>query len=66
MPQTATYKGASEEQVQWGNGDDPRETLEIGYIYDIQYRDVHSWHTRIKLVGIQGEFNSVCFEFEDV
>lgn len=56
------YLGCTDEQYKWGQNDDPRETLEEGHVYDVDVVDVHSWHTRIKLIGIQGEFNSVCFE----
>ena len=52
------YIGASDEQVAWEN-DDPRGLLETGDVYEVE---VHSWHTRYHLKGIDGRFNAVCFE----
>lgn len=56
------YMGCSDGQVKWGGHNDPRNILEEGKIYELEYKDIHTWHTRIKLIGIEGEFNSVCFE----
>ena len=55
------YEGASESQVNWGGCDDPRPILEEGSTYLVDFVEVHSWHTKVKLIGIQGLFNSVCF-----
>lgn len=56
------YLGCSEEQINWGGHDDPREILKIGSEYEVEDTEVHTWHTKIKLEGIDGRFNSVCFE----
>ena len=57
------YLGCSDEQVKWASHDDPRDVpLVKGIIYKVEYTEVHTWHTRIKLEGISGEFNSVCFK----
>ena len=56
------YIGASDEQVRWGENDDPRGLLKRGNIYEVEYEEVHSWHTKYSLKGIAGRFNSVCFE----
>ena len=56
------YKGCDKDQINFGGHDDPREILEVGHSYEIESKEVHSWHTKIKLKGIQGKFNSVCFE----
>jgi hypothetical protein len=51
-------------QVNWGSNADPRGLLTPGETYEIERVDIHSWHTKIFLVGIdcgQG-FNSVNFE----
>lgn len=56
------FKEASDEQVKWGNNDDPRKVLEIGKEYEVEKAEVHSWHTKVYLVGIKGRFNSVHFE----
>ncbi len=56
------YIGASIEQIRWGSCDDPRQLLNVNQVYEVESRDVRSWHTKIKLVGIDGWFNSVSFE----
>ena len=58
------YIGATDGQVQWGSNDDPRGLLTEGEWYEVEDREVHSWHTQITLVGVKGRFNSVCFEDE--
>lgn len=56
------YTGTSDEQVHWGAGnDDPRKVLIEGDIYQVEKVEVHSWHTKISLRGVQGKFNSVSF-----
>lgn len=60
------YLGCSDEQVRWGNNDDPRSVLVEGDTYYIENVDVHSQHTKLTLSGISGRFNSVCFSrFEE-
>lgn len=56
------YIGTFDEQVQWGNNDDPRETLIEGFTYYVEKVEVHSYHTKLHLRGIYGKFNSVSFE----
>ena len=56
------FLGCSDGQVSWAGHDDPKGILVIGNIYDVSKWEVHSWHTRVFLEGIDGEFNSVCFE----
>ena len=56
------YIGASDAQVQWGNCDDPRDVLIEGKVYEVEKEEVHTQHTKLHLVGINGRFNSVCFE----
>ncbi len=58
------FLGASKEQIQWGNNDDPNKVLTVGQTYSVEYADTHSWHTKIKLVDIDGVFNSASFELE--
>lgn len=60
----AVYKGCSDEQVAFSGYDDPRLSLREGREYEVEDVYIHSWHTEIKLVGIEGRFNSVCFEFD--
>ena len=59
---TVEYIGCFEEQVKWGNNDDPRSCLIIGKEYIIEKVDVHKQHTKIKLYNKMGWFNSVCFK----
>ena len=59
---TVEYTGCSDEQVKWGNNDDPRSFLIIGTEYKIEKVDVRSQHTKIKLYNKMGWFNSVCFK----
>jgi len=58
---TVEYLGCSDEQVRWGNNDDPRSFLIVGKEYVIEKVDVHRQHTKIKLYNKMGWFNSVCF-----
>ncbi len=56
------YDGeATDAQVQWGSNADPRKLLTPGAQYTVKYVEVHSWHTKVRLVGVPGEFNSVHF-----
>ena len=56
------YIGASDAQVNWGNCDDPRNVLIEGEVYEVEEEDVRTWHTKLSLVGVDGKFNSVCFD----
>lgn len=51
-------------QVNWGGCADPRGILTVGEVYPIERVTIHSWHTKIFLVGIDcgAGFNSVSFE----
>ena len=60
---TVVFTGASDEQVAWGGNDDPRPLLTVGEKYVIESVDVHSWHTKVTLVGIKGRFNDVSFKY---
>jgi hypothetical protein len=56
------YTGSVEEQVRWGNNDNPVGVLFEHHIYYVERVEVHTWHTKLHLCGISGKFNSVCFE----
>lgn len=56
------YTGCSDMQRQWGGCDDPRGILTIGSEYIISAVKVHSWHTKVSLKGIDGRFQSTCFD----
>lgn len=56
------FLGAVQAQVDWGANDDPRPHLNEGQMYEISYVEVHSWHTKISLIGFDGlKFNSASF-----
>jgi hypothetical protein len=56
------FVSADDEQVNFGGNEDPRKALKQGKVYEIESVEVHKWHTKIKLSGITGKFNSVHFE----
>ena len=58
------YEGANDAQVNWGsNNDDPRGVLTEGEVYTVLSAEVHSWHTKIRLVEFpEYKFNSASFE----
>lgn len=56
------YTGCIDEQVEWGNNDDPRGVLIENQKYYVEKVEVHSQHTKLTLRDISGRFNSVCFE----
>ena len=58
------YTGCSQEQIRWGNNDDPTLSLVVGKEYTIEKVDVRSQHTKIKLYNKIGWFNSVCFKLK--
>lgn len=58
------FIGASVDQVRWGSNDDPNEFLKEGDLAEIESVEVHSWHTKIRLKGIKGRFNSVSFKLK--
>lgn len=56
------FIGCSEAQHKWGNHSGDPAALEVGRIYKIHSLEEHSCHTKYYLNGVQGSFNSVCFE----
>lgn len=56
------YLGSIEEQVKWGNNDNPNDILIEGDIYYVERVETHSSHTKLYLRGFYNKFNSVCFE----
>jgi len=58
----AKYTGSIEEQVRWGNNDNPAGVLIEGNVYYVERVEIHTWHTKLYLRGVYGKFNSVCFE----
>lgn len=55
------FTEATNDQIRWGNNDDPRKLLIMGDNYEIEKVEIHSWHAKIYLKGIKGKFNSVHF-----
>ena len=62
MNKTVVFKESSQSQVMWGGNSDPTDVLIVGQTYEVEDEEVHSWHTKLKLVGVDGWFNSVSFE----
>jgi hypothetical protein len=56
------FTGCTREQVNWGNNTDPEDLLVPGGVYYVQQIIVKSSHTKLILRGVEGKFNSVCFE----
>jgi hypothetical protein len=56
------FRQASDDQVNWGNNDDPRNVLVLNGEYEVENIEVHSWHTKVYLKNIKGKFNIVHFE----
>ena len=56
------YIGATDDQVKWGNNDDPRGLLVDCEIYEVEESEEHSQHTKYTLKGFPDKkFNSVHF-----
>ena len=55
------YKGASEDQVRYSSGNDPRKVLMENEVYTLKSTEIHSWYTNITIEEAEGKFNSVCF-----
>jgi len=56
-----TYIGSSKEQVNWGTNDNPDGVLIRGNKYVVELTEVHTSHTKVKLEGFDGYYNSVSF-----
>ena len=61
----AIFTGCTKDQIRFGGNDDPNGILIEGQEYIIEDIDIHSHTSRIKLKGIKGQFNSVCFDFSE-
>ena len=55
------FIGCSDDQHNWGGHTGNYKELIVGNVYTIDKIEVHSWHTKYWLSGIEGSFNSVCF-----
>ena len=60
------YNGC--EHGQWVRGDctNPIDLLVVGGGYEVEKMEVYTAYTKLILVGVEGEFNSVCFTVVDV
>ena len=56
------FVGCRKEQVRWGNNTDPEDLLVPGGVYYVLHIIIKSSHTKLILRGVEGKFNSVCFE----
>ena len=55
------YYGASINQIRYGNNDDPRGVFLRGQDYIIAEVKVCDWHTKLRIEGVVGWYNSVHF-----
>jgi len=56
-------KEQSQDQISFGNNADPKKRgVEVGKVYEVEWVEVHSYHTKIGLVGVEGKFNDVGFK----
>ena len=61
--QKVKFLGCSDAQVKWGSNDSPKRLLVKGETYIVKDIEIHSFHTKVMLVGFKGkQFNSCCFE----
>ncbi len=60
------FIGCTKEQILWGNNHDPNSSLRLNDFYYVERIEVHSQHTKLELKGIEGKYNSVCFEKVEV
>jgi len=56
------YIGNTPEYLRSGVGDVPPSELIKGNTYLVEHVETSSQYTLLKLIGIQGEFTSECFE----
>ena len=69
MPRYATYDEShvSKDSINWGGHDDPRGLLVPGVAYEVEWVEVHSYHTKIHLKDFPNAvFNSVWFPDLDI
>lgn len=58
------FLGATEEQIRWGRNDDPNKVLIVGKTYEVIDKEVHSWHTKIRVSDYPDlQFNDASFEY---
>jgi hypothetical protein len=50
------------EQIQWGGNTNPEGLLKTSDIYIVENYEIHSWHTKLFLKDIKGQFNPLWFE----
>jgi len=58
------YLGYTRAQVDWGNNDVPYMLIR-DRIYTVEDVEVHRQHTKVKIKGVVGNFNSVHFILTD-
>ncbi len=51
--------------AKWGDCTDPTGLLEVDKEYTVDESEVHSWHTKVYLKEVEGEFNSAHFRDAD-
>ena len=57
------FISCDQDQIRWGNNDDPNGLLKPNETYVVDRTEVHSSHTKVFLMKFPNKkFNSVCFE----
>ena len=51
-----------EDVAKFGSCTSPDGVLTVGTQYTVDSTEVHSWHTKVYLVEVEGAFNSAHFE----
>ena len=60
-----TFQGATDDQVSYSGGEDPRKYLVVGQRYKVSKIEIEDWRSRLSFEGFEGlKFNSVCFDEE--
>jgi hypothetical protein len=58
------FLGCNEHQMNWGSYTGDVSELVVGEKYIVEKEEIHSWHTKVFLKGIDGSFNSTCFDLQ--
>lgn len=57
-----TFKGANDNQIRFGGGDDPTNILSPGNTYQVKQHSRQYTNNTVKLEGIEGNFNAYLFK----
>jgi hypothetical protein len=54
------------EQINWGGNINPDRILVIGKEYTVKKEEIRSWHTKLFIEEVEGQFNPLWFEALDL